>query len=466
MKKPLLSCPRPATTNLVATVKMRQYLGRIDTRSTVGILDQMVVSGTSFLTTVIIGRLSGSAGLGLFALAMSGLVFVNGAQASLVSTPYTVFRSRGGNRTHDADAGASLAGAILLAGVLIAFAMVAAITISFLASGWQVTSLVWAVVLTIPLYLGREFARRFDFARLHMAGALVVDVGVAALQIVLLLTLGLQGHLTSAIAILVIGASCGTMVAFWFVRRRNEFSLSGAKLMCDSIRRDWMFGRWLFADHLICVAQVYAMHWLLTAFVDTSATGTFVACASIATLANPFLYGVGNYVSPRLAETVSLGSRRETLRVYWRTTILLCIVVSCFTAIATVFGSALLQLLYHDSSLMGHGVIVGLLAMRLMWAIPTIAADHAIVAMEYPRGSALATLAGLGTTIGLAIPLILWLGVLGAAISLLFGTGVESVVLITVFIRRLNRWKWNDSPWSHLTDDETDTESDNWCVTS
>src|ERR1051325_11854112 len=52
--------------------------------------DQAVVSGTSFLTSVLIGRWAGSSQLGIYAIGLSLLISVVAVQNSLISLPYTI----------------------------------------------------------------------------------------------------------------------------------------------------------------------------------------------------------------------------------------------------------------------------------------------------------------------------------------------------------------------------------------
>jgi O-antigen/teichoic acid export membrane protein len=405
------------------------------------------------LTTIIVGRYCGAEGLGLFSLAMSAVILARGMEATLVAAPYTVFRSRIGDRmTPETHAGGSLAGAFLLATILTAATLITAFAFTVTAHAWPVRALIWALVLAIPFSLAREFARRFDMARMDMTSAMGMDASVAALQLTLLLGFAFRGQLSGATAIFLIGVSCAAVTMVWLHRRRNEFSIQRG-LIASSIKHDWGFGRWLLADALICFSQLYAMHWLLAAIMGTSATGVFAACASIAALASPLLQGIGNYLSPRFAETVSSGSRQETMRLYWRSTIILALAVTSFAVVASIFSRELLWLLYRDEAYDSYGAVVGLLAFRMAFGIPAVAAHHAVVAMECPRASAGATAAGLITTICIAFPAIYTYGVMGAAISVLVGTACECVVLICVFAQCSRNWNWQDEPENSLADD-------------
>ncbi len=56
--------------------------------------DQLIVSGTNFVTLLLLGRLAGQQELGLFALVMTVYYLMLAVQESLITVPYTIFRAR------------------------------------------------------------------------------------------------------------------------------------------------------------------------------------------------------------------------------------------------------------------------------------------------------------------------------------------------------------------------------------
>ncbi len=414
-------------------------------RSALAMVDQAIVSGTSFLTIVIVERACGSDGLGLFSLAMSAVIFSRGIQDSLISTPFTVFRARVAERMHPAAyAGASLISSLTFAGILLLATTLAALAFNWLTPSPEITTLLWVLVLTIPCAILKEFARRFDMANQNMAGAVTLDLGVSTLQIGLLLTLATMGLLTTSLSVMLIGISCVVMVVAWIWVRRSSFRVE-RKVVSESVKTNWGLGRWLLVDQTVCFLQLYGMHWLLGLLIAPTATGIFTACASIAALAGPFLAGIGNYLSPQFAETITAGNRRDTLTLYCRTTGVLAVTVGTFVAIAVAYGSELLELIYRNPDLQGYALVVGILALRMLFGIPALGAHHALVAMEYPRGTMQATVFGTTVSLILAFPLIIYYEVLGAAVALGIGTACETAYLLIVFRTRFKTWQWKDA---------------------
>src|SRR5262245_24649164 len=63
-------------------------------RAFLSIFDQGVVSGTSFVTSVLIGRLCSQEDLGVYSLALSVVFILRGIQGELTSTPYMICCNR------------------------------------------------------------------------------------------------------------------------------------------------------------------------------------------------------------------------------------------------------------------------------------------------------------------------------------------------------------------------------------
>ncbi len=413
-------------------------------RLATALLDQLFVSGTSFLSTIVVGRYCGIQGLGLFSLAVSAIVLARGIQETLVSAPFTVFQERLRDRmTPQEHAGGALAGAMILASITMLLTSVLALGLAVTGQPLGVRVLAYALIACAPLALLREFSRRFCMARLNMIGALRIDASVSLLQLGLLVAFAWQGRLTSVAALWVIGLSSGIVSLAWWYGQRKQFTLHHSSIR-TVLNHDWRFGRWLLMDQLVCFMQLYAMHWILAAMIGASGTGAFAACATIAALASPLLQGVGNYLSPHFANAAFRGSRADVVRLYRKTTASLALAVMLFATVAGWFGREILSLLYGDSAYDAYGPVVGVLAFRTVFGIPALAAHHAVVAMERPGRSAAATAIGLLVTLCIALPLIELYGVLGAAVAVFIGTGVECVVLVTIFRRLLGQWNWSD----------------------
>lgn len=392
------------------------------------LLDQAVVSGTNFLTIVLVGRTCGQEQLGFYSLGFTVLVLVAAAQESLITAPYTVFRERVGGRDRAEYAGSVLAQQVGLA-VLAAVGLAAAAALA----GSRLGPVGWAVAVAVPAALLRDFCRRFAFADLRMAGALALDLAVAGLQLGTLAWLASAGRLTAVTAFAAVGGGCGAVGLAGLYLARDGFALRPERLGRDADRH-WAFGRWVAAGQMVGVAHAYAVHWLLAAMAGPAETGAFAACLAVITLSNPFFLGVSNLLGPRAARARAAGGRGEVRRVVGRAAALLAAGMGGFALAIEAAGGPLLRVLY-GAGYTGHAVTLGLLGAALVVAGPGMAADHGLRALERPRAVFSGSLIGLAVTAAATVALVPVWGVDGAACGYLLGAAASAAVRVAAFLR-------------------------------
>src|ERR1700738_1161519 len=88
-------------------------------RHFLAVLDQVVVSGTAFLSTVLVGRWSGPSELGSYKVVVSALGTLLALQSALILLPYAIQRQRK-MRTPAENAGIALLQNSILAGAVTA----------------------------------------------------------------------------------------------------------------------------------------------------------------------------------------------------------------------------------------------------------------------------------------------------------------------------------------------------------
>lgn len=147
------------------------------------LIDQAVVSITSFLTSVIVARATSREELGVYYLALTLVLFSRGVQMQIVSAPYMIYCHRKPGERLRSYTGSTLlhqlalsvASAIVFLGLGIAFWLGAepagvALPVAILSAG-------------LPLLLLREFCRNHALSHLRMAVAITLDVITAVLQL-------------------------------------------------------------------------------------------------------------------------------------------------------------------------------------------------------------------------------------------------------------------------------------------
>jgi O-antigen/teichoic acid export membrane protein len=401
--------------------------------------DQAVVSATSFVTAVVIGRVAGPDELAAYSLGLTLVLFVTAAQDSLASTPYAVYGARMGPEARAEYAGSTLAicGAIA---ALAATGLGAGAALAGSDSGRAALRPVFVLLaIVVPALVLREFARRTAVAHLQMRAALALDGLVAAVQVAGVLWLASRGELAATTALAAVGLGSGAGALYWLTRwpalvRVRRTSLAAAW------QRSWRLGRWVFASRVAghLNSEVLVL-WLLAWWTGSSAAGTFAACLSIAFFANPLVLGTGLFLTPKMAEAFAQGGARAVHDLVARATRLLGVALLAFVGIVAAAGALALRGLY-GAQYEGLGPAVTLVALAIGIGALAICAGSGLLVLERPMLNLASSVLGLAAMVAVAPLLIGRWGVTGAAVSLLAGNLVQLVARVLLFSRAAAAW--------------------------
>jgi O-antigen/teichoic acid export membrane protein len=399
--------------------------------------DQAVVSGTSLLSTVLVGRFTTPSQFGIYTIALSVLGSLLAVQDALILLPYAIQRHRP-SRTSAEHAGISLLHSGLLAAAATAVLVLTAVGALALGADASLVWLILALVLTVPSAMQREFGRGYAFAHLQVAKALILDIAVATLQLGVLGWLGWTGTMSAIGACAALGGACALTSFVWLYYARSNFVIRADQVQ-QATRESWGLGKWLCAGQVTVSMQGYAGYWLLPLLVGITETGVFAACTSIASLANPLLTAFRNTLTPRAVLAFKEGGGRNLRRQAFRDALVLAGGMSLFCVAILLGGDILMSVVYRGPEYGGRGHVVIVLAVAMMATAAGAPASNALASMERPQAIVVAT--SVGTTVTLAGIWILsveW-GLLGAAYGFLAGNVAGAAARWAAFLAVLAR---------------------------
>lgn len=412
---------------LGVTARLRRALSDSFLRKgALSVFDQAIVSGTSFATSVVLGRMCAKEELGLYFLALSIVMLVRGIQEQLVSAPYMIYCNR---RTGDELP--SYAGSVFVHQILVtalALAGLAGVLVCLgLGSGPAgLSATVWVLLGAAPFLLLREFARHFAFAHFRMRNAIAIDAGVAALQIGGLVGLAAMGKLSAPAVYAVMGTACAVACGLWWWTQRRELRIDLSRLLPDW-RHNWSFARWALASQLVGCTAPYVMPWVLAIAHGEAETGVLAACTTLVGLGNMFVMGLSNYLSPKAAHAYAEGGAAELRRVLWKTAALFSATLGAFLLVCLVTGDWLAVFVYGDKYA-GAGLVLAILAAGMWTNSLAITAGNGLWAIERPQANFLADLCSLIVTVAATVVMVRPLGVAGIALASLVGGGTGAAV--------------------------------------
>lgn len=424
------------------------------------VFDQAIVSGTSFVTSVAVGRLCGRMDLGVYYLALSVVLFIRGIQEQVISAPFSVFC----HRRKDAEL-ATYFGSTLLHQAVVLLATV----ISFAGFAWLIAAgygpdgfktIAWMLIGVAPLLLLRESLRHFAFARLAVRTAITIDVTVAVLQLAGLTVLALLGELTVGNVFVVMGLACGVAGIGWWINTmwetrsasldldsRSEsstFRFDPSRFLPDW-KQNWAFSKWAIASHLVGCSTPYVLPWFVAAVDGTAATGLLAACTTLVGLGNAFMMGLANYLTPKAAQSFATGGVAELRIVLTKTAVLFTATLGGFALVSCFVGNWVAMLIY-GASYAGAGPILAVLAFGLFATSIGVTTGNGLWAMEKPAANFRADVCALVATVIAAVALTPPFGVLGAASSSLIGATVGAVIRTWTLLRLMRIAETRFSP--------------------
>jgi O-antigen/teichoic acid export membrane protein len=345
--------------------------------------DQGVVSGTGFLTTLLIARWSGSTQLGIYALGLSLLVSAVGFQDSLILQPYQIQRHYPGG-THAERAGASLTLSILFSAGSILVLTVAALGFMRWDVGPEIVEITWAVAAIAPFALTRDFVRRFAFAQLDMSRVLLLDSAVAIIQLSALGWLGASGRLSALNACAALGGAVAFPTAVWLYHARTEFTIRVQHVRIV-LKETWGLGRWLLAGRATVQLQGYVTYWIAMAMAGAAVTGVYAACMSIVGFANPLMIGLTNVLMPKSVLAWKSSGGPGLWHEAIRSAVLVAALLGSFSLVVLLAGDHVMRFLYHGKEFEGHGHLLTVLAVAMSLGTLGMPASIALATMERPR---------------------------------------------------------------------------------
>jgi len=415
-----------------------RFLRFAATPHVLALADQVVVSGATFLTTVMVGRWALPSQLGLYAIGLTVLVSLVTIQESLISLPYSIHRHHPVG-TPAEHAGSSLTHCGLMSMLAIVVLAVTALSLTAYGAGPDLTAMTWALAAVAPFALLREFGRNFAFAQLRVAQASMLDLAAVAMQLGGLGWLAWTGRMSAVTACLAFGAACATSAIVWLCLARHNFAIRADRSRA-TMRQSWNLGKWLFAGQIAVSVQGYVSYWLLGLLTGMTATGVFAACISVGRFANPIIIGFCNILTPRAVLAWRTGTGPSLRRQAIHDSLLLGVGMSLACVIVFFAGEDVLRLLYHEKEYEGQGHTVTVLAVALLASAVGMPASNALASMERPRSIVLASSVGAVLTAVLVWYLIIRLGLLGAAYGLLAGNVVGSAGRWVAFLVIVSRY--------------------------
>jgi len=161
-------------------------------------------------------------------------------------------------------------------------------------------------------------------------------------------------------------------------------------------------------------------------------TGVFAAGNTLVGLANPFIIGLCNFLTPKAAQAYVRDGNAGLSRVLRKTTIVFTVSLGSFCLMAFIAGNFLAWFAF-GAKYQAAGPIIGVLSIATILDGLGLTANNGLWAIDRPAANFPADIAQLIFTLGAALWLVFPFGAMGIAVAIVVGraagTSVRWIVL-------------------------------------
>jgi O-antigen/teichoic acid export membrane protein len=425
------------------------YEPRADTRgqrfaflrkNSFALADQVLISGTNFVTGVLTARALDQGEFGVFSVIYAGLLFANILQSTLVTQAHNVLGAtrRGDDyrRYTSSTAAQQLVIAALLALIVLPLTIVA------FARGWASASMLLAVIPAIVFWQLQEFVRRVLYTEQRYARAFANDLVAYGGQAILLIALFAAHKLygtafTGAIAFYTMAVACAIASVVGAIQLRHDI---GRHVDWTHIRENWHFGKWLAGGELMgWCSSLHMQVWWAALLLGAAASADLRAAMILFGPARVVSFFLSSVLPTKFARALEAGGA-DALHAKLKFVYLgLVPTVGAYCLLLAIFPRQVLWLIY-GARYVDDGSAVAVLVLYAVAAFLNymqLVVAAALTASRQTQQIFLGSLLGCCVALAMSPLLIRQFGANGAILSMITTTLVVGVVFVRAYVRRV-----------------------------
>jgi O-antigen/teichoic acid export membrane protein len=329
------------------------------------LIDQGLISLSNFRATLILARNASPTELGVYGVGFTLLRLVRSVQEGLTIQPLNTFGA-----PLDETEFRRYATATSLIQLMLAFFAAAGVALS----GWALTHLgndtlgpglfsLWTSFLWWQL---QEYLRRMLYTRGHVRAAALNTALANLVRLGLMFYWVRQGTLdgTASLSAIGLGSLAALVPGLWQTRAywsRNFSALS------ETWRRNWNFGVWIMGGTLANWFAVEFYPVLTAGMISFAAAGAYRALQNLVAPIHLMLRAIDTFLTPRAARAFHEQGHQALERILRLTYILSGIPILGMLALAVLFPTPLLRLLYGETYLEYSNAMVLMALFYALW---------------------------------------------------------------------------------------------------
>lgn len=398
------------------------------------LIDQALISGVNFLTTILVARFLGVEEFGRFALAWFIVLFAASIHASLIVWPMMSLGPKHGDDETPGYFGAVAVQHLLYSAVTLPVLLLAVWAMAHLVPAWRLDGLALPIACAALLVQTQDTLRRYFFTRERGLAAFVNDAVRYLGQLAVLTWLLITVPMDAAGALWVIAATAAAAVLAGLLRRA-DLRLDRAAVTA-ALARHWRFGKWLTASAVVAGLAGNTVSFATGAMLGAAAIGAVHSAYAILGVTHIVHFGLTNVALVRAAALYHDGGGAAMTPFLWRIAWWMLGGTAAIALVAVAAPEFWLGLLLGAAYAPYGYLLVWWAAIVLIEAV-VLPLESGLRAMEATRPAFLAELWRLLAAAILLYPLIRWFGMTGVMLCFLALAVVRTGVLAAALRRRL-----------------------------
>ena len=318
-------------------------------------------------------------------LRLTLVLFARSLQEQVIAAPYMIFCSRRQGRSLAVYTGSTTIHHFVLSAAAVACLAVAAGGLTLVSDPDGMSAALAVLAVVAPWILLRDYLRALAFAHLHLATAVIMDTIVAFLQLGGLGLMIVTGTFSLPAVFGLVGGASAAACAGWFLARQQPLRFLSSRYVEDW-RRNWSFAKWALASQLVGSAAPYLLPWLLAAAHGRAATGVLAASATLVGVAQMFVTGVGNFLTPKAARAFAQGGVAALRRVLAAVAGVFAVALGGFCVLVAMVED-LLPVFVYGNEYADLGPVIVVLSVAMLIASLGMVAGNGLWAMERPSAA-------------------------------------------------------------------------------
>ena len=388
--------------------------------------DQVLISGSNFITMVLAVRAMGLDEFGTFTLAYSALLLANIVQSTLITQAHNVLAANRSGQSYRQYTANTALSQVLLAGIEAAIALLVAGILG--AKHSPSTWLLVSVAPSIVAWQFQEFIRRVLYTESRFEAAFWNDIVSYGGQTVVVAALWYFGGLNGVTAMLALAGTSGAAVllGLWQIRGSLEF-----KIDFSTWTENWHFGKWLTGGELLQWFASLQMYLFLTAWMlGPQATGRLRAAQILFGPTRIFAFYLGSVLPIQFARALAADGPVAVNGLLLKACKKVLPPLGLYCLVIALFPSLWLHLTY-GKSYTGNPAVLSLYAICAFISYCQVMLVSALTAKRLTRPIFLGNVYGAVIAVAMSYWIIHWFKVAGAPIAM----GVSSIIITAYFWR-------------------------------